>query len=118
MTLRILNNKRIEMTDDEFTIYQGIVESYSKDNFDGKQLFDNLFETDNDGLIVCLKPPTKTFSFEVVAFIQNIMVHQHLRKIYKDFSAEIKEVRELKRELQELIDNVKKSSDDVVKDSK
>jgi len=118
MTLRIINNKRIDMTDDEFTIYQEIVESYSKDNFDGKQLFDNLFETDNDGLIVCLKPPTKTFSFEVITFMQQIMLHGHLRKIYKEFSAEIKEVRELKKELQNLINNVKASSDDVVKVSK
>ncbi len=111
MTLRILNNKRIEMTEDEYRIYEGIVESYSKDNFDGKQLFDNLFETDKDGLIVCLKPPTKTFSFEVVTFLQNLMLHQHLRKIYSDFSSEIKEVRELKNELKELISKAKTSSD-------
>ncbi|SRR5260221_4669354 len=107
MTLRILNNKRIELTDDEYKIYEGIVESYSKDNFDGKQLFDNLFETDNDGLIVCLKPPTKTFSFEVCIFVSNLMVHQHLRKIYKDFSDEVKEVKELKIEFQEIINKYK-----------
>lgn len=103
MTLRIINNKRIDMTEDEYKMYESIVESYSKDNFDGKQLFDNLFETDKDGIIVFLKPPTKTFSLEVVLFVQNLMVHQNLRKIYKDFSDEIKEVRELKSKLEELL---------------
>ncbi len=94
------------------------MESYSKDNFDGKQLFDNLFETDKDGLIICLKPPTKTFTLEVVTFLQNLMVHQHLRKIYKDFSEEIKEVRTLKNELQKFLNNAKSSSDDANKDIK
>ncbi len=99
MSLRIVNNKRIDMTDDEFKLFQGICESYSRDNFNGKELFNELFETDEDGLIICLKPPTKMFSFEVTIFLLNLMTHQHLRKIYKEHDEALKEVYTVLNEL-------------------
>ena len=66
---------------------------------DGKVLFDDLFETDGEGLLIFLKPPRKMFSFEVVVFLQNVMVNQHLRKIYAEHDEALKELR---REIQEL----------------
>lgn len=79
--LRIVDNKRIQMTKEEFDLYQKICNSYPE----GKDLFKGLFETDDDGLIIFLIPPTKQFSMEVVLFLQNLMLQQHIRKIYSDF---------------------------------
>lgn len=99
--LRVINNKRIDLTDDEFNAYQDICKAYSRENFDGKELFRDLFETNEEGIIIFLKPPTKMFSMEVVIFLQNVMLHQHLRRIYDEHNEEIKKVRELSAQLDE-----------------
>jgi hypothetical protein len=101
MGIRLIGNKRIELTDDEFKIYQEICQSYSRANFDGKSLFNELFETDEEGLIVLLRPPKKMFSMEVVLFLQNLMLQQHLRKVYTEHYA--------------AMDHMKKMFDDVEK---
>lgn len=97
--LRIIDNKRIELTKEEFETYEQLCKTYSRDHFNGKDLFINLFETDNEGLIIFLKPPSTQFSMEIIVFLQNIMVHQHLRKIYREHEAAVKEVKELLNEL-------------------
>lgn len=104
--LRLINNKRIDLTQEEFDLYEQLCKTYSRDHFDGKDLFVNLFETDKDGLIIFLRPPTATFSMEIVIFLQNIMTHQHLRKIYKEHEEALKEFNELK----ELLNQLRKSS--------
>ena len=45
MTLRIIDNKRVELTNDEWKTYQEICSSYDKPNFQGKDLFKDIFET-------------------------------------------------------------------------
>lgn len=92
--LKIIDNKRIDLTDEEYTMYEAICNGYVQ----GKDLFKDLFETDEEGLIVFLKPPKKMFSMEVVLFLQNVMVHQHLRKIYREHNQAVKEMRELMAE--------------------
>jgi len=77
--IRIIDNKKISLTDDEFALYQKIAKSYNRQNFDGRDLFKGLFETDENGIIIFLKPPTsKYISMEVYMFFVSIMVHQHL----------------------------------------
>lgn len=102
--LRLINNKRIDLTQEEFDLYEKLCKTYSRDHFDGKDLFIDLFETDKDGIIVFLRPPTSTFSMEIVMFLQNIMTHQHLRKIYKEFDTELNELKKLKEILINLIE--------------
>ncbi len=97
--LRIINNRRIDLTQEEFDLYEKLCKTYSRDHFDGKDLFIDLFETDKDGLIIFLRPPSATFSMEIIIFLQNIMTHQHLRKIYKEHDQAVKEVKELLNEL-------------------
>ena len=77
--LRIIDNKRIWLTDDEFKLYQEICKSYDKPTMQGEELFKGLFETDANGIIVFLRPPgQKYISMEVYLFLVTIMIHQHI----------------------------------------
>ncbi len=105
MTIRLIDNKRIELTATEFQAYQDICKSYDRPNFQGKDLFSGLFETNEQGFIVFLRPPSKKFvSMEVLTFLQNIMVHQHLRLMYDEIDATR---QSLKKEVAGLIDQIK-----------
>lgn len=83
MGLRIIDNKRIEMTDDEWNLYEKICHSYDDINFKGEFLFKGLFETNNDGIIIFLRPPVTKTSFEVYLFLINLTVQQHLRLMHQ-----------------------------------
>lgn len=79
MTLRIIDNRRIDLTAAEWALYQEICKSYDGAHRSGKDMFIGLFETNKEGVIVFLKPPTKKYSsMEVYMFLVGIMVHQHL----------------------------------------
>lgn len=88
MSLRIINNKRIELTEDEFKYYQEICKSYPS----GKELFNDLFETDENGLITFLRPPQKNFSMEIIIYLQNVMLHQHVRAMYSENNKALKDL--------------------------
>ena len=78
--LRIIDNKRIELTDSEFKLYQEICRSYDLPKFKGEELFKDLFETDQGGIITFLRPPNKSYtSMEVYMYLVGVMVHQVLR---------------------------------------
>jgi hypothetical protein len=94
--IKIIANKKMEITADEYRIYEEICSSHDPG---GKELFKGLFETDEEGMIVCLIPPQKRFSFDVICFLQNLMLHQHLRKIYKEHDEALKEFRDALAEL-------------------
>ena len=81
MAIRIIDNKKIDLTEDEWKLYNEICASYDRPNFEGKGLFKNLFETNNDGVIIFIRPPRSQFvSMEVFMFVMSLMLHQHLRK--------------------------------------
>lgn len=83
MTLRVIDNKRIDLTEDEWLLYQKIVKSYTIGPNRGEDLFSDLFETNDKGIIVFLKPPSKKqTSFEVFLFLMSIFNHQHIRLMY------------------------------------
>jgi hypothetical protein len=80
MSIRIIDNKKVEITDDEWTMYNSIAHSYDRQNFKGEDLFKDLFETNDKGIIVFLRPPSvRQVSMEVVCFLQILMMHQHIR---------------------------------------
>lgn len=95
MPIRVINNKRVEVTEDEWTMYERIVKSYTTETNKGEDLFNDLFETDANGIIIYLKPPSKfRTSFEVFLFLMSLMQHQHLRLMHKqvdDVCAQMKE---------------------------
>jgi hypothetical protein len=106
--IRIIDNKKVDLTNDEFSLYEKICRSYDRPNFKGEYLFEDLFESDDKGFIIFLKPPTNYTTPEVVFFLINIMVHQHLRKSCGEADAVIAEARKTIFEMRELIDELKK----------
>lgn len=93
MTIHIIDNKRVEMTSDEYDMYQKIVKSYTDITGKGEDLFIDLFETNDEGLIIFLKPPSKRrTSLEVFLFLMALMQHQHLRLMHQQVSDAIKEL--------------------------
>lgn len=95
--IQIIDNKKVEMTPDEHQMYQRIVKSYTNLTNKGEDLFIDLFETDDDGIIIFLKPPSKRqTSFEIFLFLMALMQHQHLRIMRKQVDDAIAEVKALK----------------------
>jgi hypothetical protein len=95
MGLRIIDNKKIDLTEDEWAMYQKIVKSYTSLTNKGEDLFIDLFETDGNGTIMFLKPPSKRqTSFEVFLFLMSLMQHQHLRLMHKQMDDLVAQVNE------------------------
>ena len=94
MTIRIVDNKRVDMTEEEWNMYQKIVKSYTDLTGKGEDLFIDLFETSGDGIITFLKPPSKRrTSLEVFLFLMALMQQQHLRLMYQRLEEVIAELK-------------------------
>lgn len=94
MAIRVVDNKKLEMTDDEWDMYQKIVKSYTDVTGKGEDLFMDLFETNDEGVIIFLKPPAKRrTSLEVFLFLMSLMQHQHLRLMHQQIDEAIKEIK-------------------------
>jgi len=95
--MRIICNKRIDLTDDEWLLFQKICDSYTA--YGGESLFEDLFETDKNGIILFLKPPSKKqTSIEIFLFLASVFNHQHVRAMQeqvKDAIAQMKEQNQL-----------------------
>lgn len=109
--IQIIDNKKVEMTADEHILYMKIVKSYTTVTNKGEDLFIDLFETDENGIILFLKPPSKRqTSFEVFLFLMALMQHQHLRLMRQqvdDFAEEMNsKVRELEHEFERKIEEL------------
>ena len=95
MTIRIVDNKKVDMTDEEWNMYQKIVKSYTDLTGKGEDLFIDLFETGGDGIIIFLKPPSKRrTSLEVFLFLMALMQHQHLRLMHQQMDEAIAELKQ------------------------
>lgn len=83
MQKRVIDNRFVLMTDEEFRAYQDICKSYDNPpRVRGSDLFCGLFESDNDGIITFIHPPSvRQTSMEVWLFISAIFQHQHMRLI-------------------------------------
>jgi hypothetical protein len=107
MTYRVISNKRIDLSDDEWHLYQNICKSYDRPNFKGSDLFSELFETDDKGIIIFLKPPTKFTSMEVFLFMMSIMQHQHLRVLYNRIDQAVADCKEVTGQAKEVTGQTK-----------
>lgn len=95
MPIKIVNNKKLDMTVDEIAIFEKICKSYDDPPaVRGKDLFSDLFETDENGIIMFLIPPTRQTTMEAMLFIQNIMLTQHLRINHEMVVKAVKEGKE------------------------
>lgn len=94
MSIRVVNNRKLEMTDDEWEMYQKIVQSYTDVTGKGEDLFIDLFEANDDGIIIFLKPPSKRrTSLEVFLFLMALMQHQHLRLMHIQIDEVVAEIK-------------------------
>ena len=72
--IRAIANKRIDLTDSEYKVYNEI------SNMVGKSEFFDLFDTDDNGKIKSVFPPIdKQVSMVVVYFLFNVMINQRVR---------------------------------------
>jgi hypothetical protein len=100
--IKIIDNKKIELTDDEWTLYKKIVASYTTEFNRGEDMFFDLFETDENGIIIFIKPPsTRRTSFEIFLFLISIMNHQHLRTMHAQIDDICIQVKQKLAELDE-----------------
>ena len=88
MAFVIIDNKKVDLTDDEYKMYKNIVESYTIPPYQkGEDFFVDLFEVDENGIIVFLKPPSqRQVSLEIFLFCMSIQSHQHMRRMEKQVS--------------------------------
>ncbi len=113
MTYRVINNKRIDLTEDEWRLYQEICRSYDKPNFKGSDLFAELFETDAKGIITYLKPPTRFTSMEVFLFMMSVMQHQHLRVMYSRVDEAIADLKQVTEKANGIISELEKGRESI-----
>ena len=115
MTVGIIASKRIDLTQDEWAMYKKIVASYTTATNKGEDLFIDLFESDEKGIILFLKPPSRRqTSFEVFCFLMSVMQHQHLRLMYE----KVEDICiQLKNKSQELDDKCKAIDEKIEKKS-
>jgi hypothetical protein len=101
--IRIIDNKKIEMTNDEWNMFEDICHSYTTSSFRGEDLFTELFETDEDGVIIFLKPPReKRTTLEAWLFMAAVYQHQHIRILYHHVDSKIKEMNVALAEVKQL----------------
>lgn len=82
MTLRVIDYKQVDMTDEEFEYYEKLVQEFTSGTYSGKDQFRDVFEVDGDGCITFIHPPIKKqIAWAVLFFIQNLMINQRLRRI-------------------------------------
>lgn len=94
MTIRVVDSKRLDMTDDEWGIYNNIVKSYTTVSNKGEDYFMELFETNDDGIIMFLRPPSKRqTSLEVFLFLMSLQCHQHLRLMHNQIDEAVGEIK-------------------------
>jgi hypothetical protein len=95
MPIRIVCNKKLDMTDDEFKMYENIIRSYTSSNVKGEDLFIDLFESNNEGIITFLIPPSKRqTSLEIFLFLMSLQQHQLLRKMFNEVEYLVKQLKE------------------------
>lgn len=88
----IIDNKKIDITAAEYKMYEDICFSYTRPHMKGEELFRGLFDTDNQGTIIGIRPPSTRFtSMEIIIFLFILMQSQQIRLMknkFNDFLAE------------------------------
>lgn len=113
MAIKIVDNKKLEMTKDEAEMFHRICKSYDDVSFRGSDLFVDLFESDDNGIIVFLRPPNKrATTLEAYLFLVSLMVQQHLRIIHNDAADMANQIKIKMRELDDTISKIKQIKSD------
>lgn len=72
--IRAVANKRLFLTNEEYSVYNEIIKTVDKTEFN------DMFATDGNGKIIAVFPPIdKQVSMVVVYFLFNVMINQRVR---------------------------------------
>lgn len=82
--MKAMGYKKVDMADEEFAYYKSLVKRHGTE-----QHFVDLFDTDDEGFITLLTPKTGV-PWEIIFFVQNVMINQRLRVIDNFRKKEIK----------------------------
>lgn len=100
---KVVDNKYLEMTQDEFNEFEKICRAADRPNFNGEEIFRDRFVTDDNGKIIYLKAlSNKQISFEAVFFLMNLMQNQHLRAMYNEVDYLAKKINEKVKQVDDL----------------
>lgn len=105
---RIIDNKPILLTDDEFNLHKQISRSLDNQTLKGEEFFAQWFESSPDGLIIFLHPPTdKPVSIQVFMWYLSVVIHQHVGQALIEVHEMRKEIEQDRAELKELLTQAK-----------
>jgi hypothetical protein len=109
--IKIIDHKKVEMTQDEYQMYTDICQSYDKPPTQkGQDLFIDLFETNDDGLILFVKPPgNRATSMEVFMFMISLQTNQHLRAMYKQVNEGLEIIKDLTNKVESKLKELDKN---------
>jgi hypothetical protein len=91
----IIDHKKVLITHQEHDYYKKLCREYDRANFKGEELFSDHFETNEHGIIIFVKPPSKKYSsLEIYTFLLSLMQNQHLRLMHDQVETFIREGKE------------------------
>lgn len=107
---RIIDNKKVLMTEDQYNFYKNICRGYDRPAFKGELLFQDHFEVDDHGVLLFIKPPQNKYSsMEVYTFLLSLMTTQHISIMREQVETFIEEGKD---KLKELLSRVNEEVDD------
>src|SRR5580692_11761769 len=94
MAIRVVCNMKLDLTNDEWGLYQNIVKSYTVGQNKGEDMFIDLFVSNDQGQILFLKPPSKRqTSLEVYLLLLTFQQAQQLRQINKQVDDMVEQIK-------------------------
>lgn len=98
------------MSSDEYNTYLKICKSYDEGNNKGSDLFIDLFESDDEGIILFLRPPSKrATTMEAFLFLTSLMIQQHLRINYLQIDNFATQFKDKFKQLEDRISKLEKN---------
>lgn len=78
--MKVIDHKKIDITDEEYEYYKEIVKHFTTENNNGTEYFHDLFDVDDAGFITMIRPSlTSPVPWAVLFFLQQVMIAQRLR---------------------------------------
>lgn len=89
---KVIANKRVSISEEEYKIFLSICENYK--DYGGEILFNDLFETNSNGVITLIIPPTNKIPIDVYLFVMTLQQSQMLRHMEQTVISFLQEMRQ------------------------
>jgi len=94
--IRAIDFQKVDMSNEEYLYYQELVKKFTTGSINGADYFKNLFITDSLGMITLIKP-SKAIPWDIIFFIQNLTINQHLRENDRKIDKLQQQINDLKK---------------------